>query len=120
MGLTVLGELQPVFQVAQKTIGGDQAPELGGRKQILLAETRKRQHGSAVPQPGNTPAVQTLQALHQKLDVPDAAGSQLDVKCRFAELPLAQLFADALARSRYLFHRRKIERGGIDQRLYRR
>ena len=118
MGLPVLGELQAVFQIAQKTIRGDQAAELGGRKQILLAEARKRQHRSAMAQPGNAAAMQALQALHQKLDVADAARSQLDVERRFAQPPLAQLFADALARGGHFFHRRKIERSGVNQRLH--
>ena len=30
-------------------------------------------------------AVQALQALHQKFDIADAAGSQLDIECRFSK-----------------------------------
>src|SRR5580698_1001477 len=37
MGLAVFGELQPVLQVSEEAIRGNQASEFGGRKQILLA-----------------------------------------------------------------------------------
>ena len=42
--------------------------------------------------------MQALQALHQKLDVADAAGSQLDIERRFAEPRAGSTFS--LMRSR--------------------
>ena len=96
MSLAILGELKPVFEVAQEPVSRHEAAELGGRQHIFVAQTREREHGSTVPHPGDAPAMQALQALHQKLDIADAAGSELDIECRLAQFPATEFLADAL------------------------
>jgi hypothetical protein len=72
--------LQAVLQVAQKLVGRGQARVFGIGEQPLVAQAEQRKHGAAVPHPRLAAAVQALQALHQKLDVADAAGRQLDIQ----------------------------------------
>jgi hypothetical protein len=79
MSLPVLVELQAVFQVAQELVGGCQAAILGPREQPLIVQPEKREQSSAVPDPRLAPSVQALQALHQKLDIPDPPVRQLNV-----------------------------------------
>ena len=63
-------------------------------------------------------AVQALQALHQKLDVADAAGRQLDVEAAVrAALARASFLADALAGFADRFDGAEIERALVDERL---
>ena len=71
-------------RLRREAIGRSQARIFGGREQVLVAEPRQRQQRTAVPHPRVPAAVQPLQALHQKLDIADAAGRQLDVECRSA------------------------------------
>ena len=70
-----------------------------------------------MPHPGFAAAVQPLQALHQELDVANAAGGQLDVDAAARMAPRGHLFADPLPRFGYRFHRPEIERGLVNQRL---
>ena len=118
MGLPIFVHLQAVFHVAQKLVGGGQARVLGVGEQALVAQAEQREHGAAVAHPRLAPAVQALQALHQKLDVADAAGRQFDVQPAPARASRGGLFADALARLRNRFHRAKIEGTLVDQRLH--
>src|SRR5260370_32417659 len=67
--------------------------------------------------PGNAAAMQSLQALDQKLDVANAARSQFDVERRFAKTTPVQFLADALARDRHCFDGGEIESCGINERF---
>jgi hypothetical protein len=107
-----------MFHVAQKLVGRGEARVLGIGEQPLVAQAEQREHGAAVAHPRLAPAVQALQALHQKLDVADAAGSQLDIQPAFAALLGGGFFADALAGFRHGFHGAKIERTLVNQRLH--
>ena len=80
MGLAVLLHLQAVLQVAQERVGGGQPRVFAAGEKALVAQAEEREHGAAVPHPLLAAAVQALQALHQELDVADAAGRQLDVQ----------------------------------------
>ena len=80
MRLPVVVELQAVFEVPQKLVGGGQARVFAGREQILIVQPRQREQGAAVPHPELAAAMQPLQALHQKLDIANAAGRQLDIE----------------------------------------
>jgi hypothetical protein len=60
--------------------------------------------------------MQTLQALHQELDIADAARGQLDIQSSVRPLG-GQFLADALARLGDRFHGPEIQRARIDQRL---
>ena len=66
---------------------------------------------------------QTLQALHQKLDVADASAGEFHVN-RFRTLraysraaPGGQFFVQALARDGHRFDGRKVQRSGVDFRF---
>ena len=64
MGLAIVGELQTVFQLAQKLIGGRQAAIFGAGEEAFILQSRERQHRAAVTHPGIGAAVKALQALH--------------------------------------------------------
>ena len=101
VGLPVLVELQAMFQVPQKLIGGGEPPIFGCGEELFIVQARERQHRSAVPHPWIGAAVETLQTLHQKFDVANAAALQLDVeRARFALFLRRELFVQALARGR--------------------
>ncbi len=85
MGLAVLVELQPVFQVPQKLIGRGSREYSAAESRPLSRSREKRQQGAAVPHPGFAPAMQPLQTLHQKLDVADAAARQFHVEAGLSE-----------------------------------
>ena len=61
--------------------------------------------------------MQPLQALHQKLDVANAAGRELDIEAVLQAAPGGQLLADSLARFGDRLHRAEIQRALVDQRL---
>ena len=92
MGLLVFVHLQAVFHVAQELVGRGQSRVLGIGEQPLIAQAEQREHGAAVAYPRLAPAMQALQALHQKLDVADAAGSQFDVQPARARASWRRLF----------------------------
>ena len=68
---------------------------------------------------GARPPCKRCRHCDQKLDIADAAGSELDIECGFSKATPVEFFADALARGGDSFNGRKIERGGIDERLNR-
>ena len=117
VGLPVLLQLQAVLQVAQELVGGSEARVLAAGEEALVAQAEEREHRAAVPHPRLAAAVQALQALHQELDVADAAGRELDVERRCDAAPRRQFFADALARFGDRLHGAEIERALVDQRL---
>ncbi len=110
--LTVFLKLQAVFQVPQKDVGRCQAPILDLRKQVLVAQTPQREDRAAVPHPALAPAVQTLQALHEKFDIANAAGGELHVEFSFllAAFALLQALVNARARDRHGFDLREVRR----------
>jgi hypothetical protein len=71
-----------------------------------------------VAHPRLAPAVQTLQALHQKLDIANAAGRQLHIQAARATASRGHLFTDPLAGLRNRFHGAEIQRAFINQRLH--
>ena len=77
--LAVFVELQTVFQVPQELVGLGQPAVFGAGEISLVLQTRERQHGPAVTDPGIGASVQALQALDQEFDVADAAALQLHV-----------------------------------------
>ena len=115
--LPVVFQLQTVLQVAQELVSRREARIFGSREQPFVAQPEQREHGAAVPHPRLAAAVQPLQALHQELDVANAAGRKLDVDAAHAP-PRGHLFADPLPRLGYRFHRPEIERGLVNQRLH--
>ena len=116
VGLPVLVELQAVLQVAQELIGRRQARVFGAGEQIFIAQAEQREQRAAVPHPGLAAAVQPLQALHQELDIANAAARQLDIQPGIGALR-GQLFMNALARFRDRLHGAEVERSRVDQRL---
>src|SRR5258708_37234144 len=103
--------------MAEEAVGRNQSAVLSGRQEILVVQPSKRKQGAAVTDPGNASAMQSLQALHQKLDVANAAWSQFDVERRFAKTTPVQFLADALAGDRHCFDAGEIESCGINERL---
>ncbi len=110
-GLEVFVQLEAMLHVAQKLVSRGQASVIGIGEQPFIAQTEEREHSAAVAHPGLAiAAMQALQALHQKLDVADATGSQLDVDALTPALLGSSLFADALTRvSRHCFDGAKVE-----------
>jgi len=92
VSLAIVSELEPVFQVAQKAVGRNQPAIFGGRQKIFIVKPRQAPAWSRHAAPKARPAVQTLQTLHQKFDIADASGSQLDVECRFSQTAPVQFF----------------------------
>src|SRR5579875_184298 len=67
--------------------------------------------------PAFAAAMQTLQTLHQELDVPDAARSQLDIQLILPRSFARELFADAFARGRHGLNQGKVQRCRVNERL---
>ena len=80
VGLPVLLHLQAVFEVAQELVGRGEARVLAVGEQALVAQAEEGEQRAAVAHPRLAAAVQALQALHQELDIADAAGRELDVE----------------------------------------
>ena len=78
--LPVLVELQPVLEIAQELIGRSQACVFGAGQQRFIAQAEQGKERAAMAHPWLAAAVQPLQALHQKLDIADAAARQLDIQ----------------------------------------
>ena len=117
VGLPVFLQLQAMFHVAQKLVSGSEAGVLGIGEQTFVAQAEQSEHGAAVAHPRLASAVQALEALHQKLDVADAPGSQFNIEPTFAALFRGGLLADALARLGDGFHGAEVERTLVNQRL---
>src|SRR5205085_12592785 len=49
-----------------------QAAVFRGRQEVFVVQPSKRKQGAAMTDPGDASAMQSLQALHQKLDVANA------------------------------------------------
>src|SRR5258708_36209681 len=103
--------------MAEEAVGRNQSAVLSGRQEILVVQPSKRKQSAAMTDPGNASAMQSLQALHQKLDVANAAWSQFNVERRFAKTTPVQFLANAFARDRHCFDAREIESCGINERL---
>src|SRR3954452_14978699 len=73
MELLSLAKLQPVLKMAQKCIGRIQLMEIVARNVALIVQLLQREKRASGTQPGLRAAVNTLQALHQKLDISNAA-----------------------------------------------
>ena len=115
MGLGIIGKLQPVLQGAEELIGARQYGILGDGKQFLIAQTSQGQQGAAMAHPQFAPAVQTLQALHQELNIANAAAFELDIEARLLAGLVA--FGNPSARFGHGFDAGEIERGAIDHGL---
>jgi len=100
VGLAVLFDLKTVLEIAQELVGGRQARVLAAGKQALVAQ---RKSANMVPPwrtHGSRPPWSRLQALHQKLDVANAARREFDIEPVLQAAPRRQLLADSLARFR--------------------
>ena len=122
MRLPVFVELQTVFQMPQKLVGLGEPAVFGAGEISFVLQTRERQHGSAVTDPGIGAPVQALQALDQELDVADAAALQLHVDSAGLRTPAGltlfltscELFIHALAGGGELFDGGEVQAGGIN------
>src|SRR4051794_33634989 len=85
-----------MLDAAEELVSGGEARVLAGGEQLFVAETGEGEHRAAVAHPGHAAAVQALQALHEELDVADAAGGELNVESA-AGAAGGHLLADALA-----------------------
>ncbi len=79
MGLFVLPGLEPVLHQAQVLVGIVELPRRVVRQQLLLAEQAKDGPDGADLQVWIAPAADELERLTDKLDLADAAGTELDV-----------------------------------------
>jgi hypothetical protein len=82
VGLAVLIELEPVLDVPQELISRGQTRIFRAGEMLFIAQAGEREQSAAVPHPGVTAAIEPLQALHQKFDIADAAGSQFHIEGR--------------------------------------
>jgi hypothetical protein len=73
VSLSIVYQLQTMFDVPQKLVCRYEARVFHFRQQILVLQSKEGQHGTAVANPWLSPAVQALQTLHQELDVADTA-----------------------------------------------
>src|SRR5688572_21654841 len=105
-----------MLQVSQELISSREPRVFRSGQQILVAQTHQRKQRAAVLEPGFAPAMEPLQALHQKLDVANASAGKLHIELG-ALLPGSQLLSDSNARLRDRFHGRKVERRRVDARF---
>src|SRR6266480_6196287 len=68
-----------MLQVTQKLVGAGQVVEFLAADVELVMQFLQREQGSARPQPGFCASINSLQTLHQKLDIANAPGVNLDV-----------------------------------------
>ena len=80
VSLAIVVQLQAMFEVAQELVGGGEPRIFGAGEKAFIAQAEERDHGAAVAYPRLAAAVQALQALHQELDIADAAGRELDIE----------------------------------------
>src|SRR5271165_733052 len=108
-----------VLHVAQEFIGAGQTVEVFSADVLLVVKLLQRKEGSARTEPAFLAPIETLQALHQKLDVADASAIEFDVDClpqpRW-HAPLAAL-VDSFPRLERSLDRREIDRLPIHKRL---
>jgi hypothetical protein len=117
MGLAIVFKLEAVFEVAEELVGAGEAAVFDGGEELLIAETGEGEHGAAVADPGFAAAVETLEALDEKLDIADAAGGELDVDFGGVEFAGGELFVDAEAGLGDGFDGGEVEGGGVDERF---
>src|SRR3954471_24177962 len=79
MDLLPTPELQPMFHLAQEGIGKRELVEIASAEVLLVVQLAEREQGAARAQPALLAAIDALQALHQELDVADAAAVELHV-----------------------------------------
>ena len=76
--------------MAQKLVGPAQLVKLLAAHVTLVVQLLQGEQSAARAQPGLLAAIDALQTLHQKLDVPDTAGVQLEVDARAGRLESPQ------------------------------
>src|SRR5713226_5431681 len=69
-----------MLQVSQERVGRREFVEIAARDMALVVEFLQRKQGASGPQPGLSAAVHSLQTLHQKLDIANAAAINLYVQ----------------------------------------
>ncbi len=120
MRLTIFIELEPVFQMAHELVRRSQPRVFNRRQQFFIAQPRKRQQRTPVPDPRLAPSVQPLQALHQKFDVANAALRQLHVGAGSSAVTLlveTQFLVDARPRLGDGFDGAEVGGSPVDERL---
>ncbi len=120
MGLAVFVELEPVLDVPHELIRRGQLRVFERREMLFVAQPGKREQRASVPHPRVAPAMQPLQALHQKLDIADAAARQFHVRAGGLHLALLvqmEFLMHARPRFRNRFHGPEIDRRLVNQRL---
>ncbi len=120
MGLPAVPQLQAVLQVPQKLVGTVQAVKILAAYVFFVVELLQSKHRPAGAQPRFASTIDTLEALHQKLNIADASAVNLDVNTILRKLgqkaPPA-LASDLLARLKRCLDGRKVQRGAIYVRL---
>jgi hypothetical protein len=117
VGLAVVFKLETVFEMAKELVGAGEAAVFDRREEFFVAEAGESEHGAAMTDPGFAAAVETLEALHEELDIADAAGGELDVDAAGVALAGGELFVDAEAGLGDGFDGGEVERCGIDERF---
>src|SRR5258708_7011112 len=69
-----------MLQVPQERVGGGELVEIATRDMTLVVELLQRKQGTPGTQPGLGATVHALQALHQKLDIANAAAIDLYIQ----------------------------------------
>src|SRR3954453_6636965 len=107
-----------MLQMPEKLVRSGQARILGGGDEFFVIEPNQRQHGSTVPDPRFTSAMQPLQALDKELDISNPPASQLDIDAAIhSAAPGHKLLVDTLPGRGDRLNRGKVERGRVDFRL---
>src|SRR5689334_13516979 len=79
MGLTIFFKLKPVLQVAKELVGVDEARVFGWGQKIAGQQAGQGQKRPGMTNISLTATMQTLETLHQKFNIADAATGQLYV-----------------------------------------
>ena len=116
VGLTVVNDLDFVFDLAQKAVRVAQAVTILRRQIMALDEAVERRQGFQLPHMGIFAGVNELEHLADKLNLPDAATTELDVGAgRFG---LVQAALDPGFHILEVFDRREIEIAPKHKRLH--
>src|SRR5664279_4645609 len=117
MSLLAMLQLQAMFQVPQKLVGVDEVVKVFTADVLLVVQLLQRKHRSPGTKPRFAAAVNTLQALHQELDIANATAIDLHVDATLRDLLqqiLAAVTANLLARLQRRLDGREVQLGTID------
>src|SRR5579864_3946971 len=103
---------------AQKLVARGELVKVLATDVALIVQLLEREHGAARAQPGLRPSINTLQALHQELDIANPAVIEFDVRAARQFLcRCSAMAAHALARAQRSFDCSKIQLLGVHMRL---